>query len=123
MSVFCAADGKIVIMRAFPAQIQGMKPPAEGVRDTSGVQDGVTQAADELLCSVCPQAYAQFAGAPLKLHHMSNPWRSPSGETQLAARHHEKNKRARGAHHVCFCFQRVTSCSEDQSEPHSVQAL
>uniref|UniRef100_A0A3Q3X1S6 Metaxin n=1 Tax=Mola mola TaxID=94237 RepID=A0A3Q3X1S6_MOLML len=24
-------------------------------------------------------AYAQFAGAPLKLHHVSNPWRSPSG--------------------------------------------
>lgn len=29
---------------------------------------------------VCPQAYAQFAGAPLKLRKTSNPWRSPCGE-------------------------------------------
>lgn len=26
------------------------------------------------------QAYAQFAGAPLKLRKTSNPWRSPCGE-------------------------------------------
>lgn len=37
---------------------------------------------NELSCCVCPQAYAQFAGAPLKLRKISNPWRSPSGEPQ-----------------------------------------
>ncbi|KAK1896050.1 Metaxin-1 [Dissostichus eleginoides] len=47
-------------------------------------------APDELFCwegawglpsvsSDCLTAYAQFAGAPLKLRKISNPWRSPSG--------------------------------------------
>lgn len=36
-------------------------------------------------CSVSPQAYAKFAGAPLKLQKLSNPWRSPSGEAMSAA--------------------------------------
>lgn len=36
----------------------------------------------ELFRCMSPQAYAQFAGAPLKLRKISNPWRSPSGEPQ-----------------------------------------
>ncbi|TNN26674.1 Metaxin-1 [Liparis tanakae] len=32
-----------------------------------------------LILSGGSEAYAQFAGAPLKVRKMSNPWRSPSG--------------------------------------------
>lgn len=36
------------------------------------------------------QAYAQFAGAPLKLRKISNPWRSPSGEAAALQTHEEE---------------------------------
>lgn len=36
------------------------------------------------------QAYAQFAGAPLKLRKISNPWRSPSGEAAPLQTHEEE---------------------------------
>lgn len=47
----------------------------------------------------------------------------PAVSRSTVAWQHVIEKCIRDAYHVCFCFQRVTSCSENQSESHIVQTL
>ncbi|KAF5920212.1 hypothetical protein HPG69_006483 [Diceros bicornis minor] len=50
-----------------------------GASGTKGGQDGGAHGAVLLVGGLGAATYARFTGAPLKVHKITNPWRSPSG--------------------------------------------
>ncbi|XP_035464440.2 metaxin-1-like [Scophthalmus maximus] len=67
-------------------------------------------------------AYAQFAGAPLKLHKMSNPWRSPGGSLP-ALRTNQKDTLTRPSDIIIHLRKQKYNADYDLSAKESADSL